>query len=88
MKLRENCSIREISGEKVIIIQGKEGIDLTKVIMLNETSEMIWKMFEGKDFMENEIVAFLIETFGIDEQTAKSDTKEWIKKLKKADLIN
>jgi hypothetical protein len=56
--------------------------------MLNETSEMIWKMFEGKDFMENEIVAFLIETFGIDEQTAKSDTKEWIEKLKKAGLIN
>ncbi len=88
MRLRDNCTIREISGEKVIIIQGKEGVDLTKVIMLNETSEMIWKTFAGKDFMQNEIVDFLIETYGIDAQTATADTNELVEKLKNAGLLS
>ena len=38
MKIRDEYKVREIAGEHVVIMQGRYGADMTKVISLNESS--------------------------------------------------
>ena len=35
MKIREEYKVREMAGEHVVIMQGRLGVDMTKIISLN-----------------------------------------------------
>ena len=38
MKIREEYKVREMAGEHVVIMQGRLGVDMTKIISLNAVS--------------------------------------------------
>ena len=42
--------MRSICGEQVIVAEGKENIDFSKIISMNETSAYLWEAVEGKEF--------------------------------------
>ena len=87
MKLRPNLTIREIAGEKMLVINGAAGVDLTKVVMLNSAAEFLWNSLQGKDFQNECAEDLLISKYGITKEEAKTDAGAWIKSMIKADLI-
>ena len=87
MKLRPNLTIREIAGEKMLVINGAAGVDLTKVVMLNSSAEFLWNSLQGKDFQNECAEDLLISKYGITKEQAKSDAGSWIKSMIKAGLI-
>lgn len=54
MKINSNYKLREIAGEKMVVIKGPIGADLTKVVMLNSSAELQWSSLQGKDFLRKE----------------------------------
>ena len=50
MKFKEGYKVRDIAGEHVVIMQGRFGSDMTRVIALNETSLLLWNELQGKEF--------------------------------------
>jgi len=42
MRIKKGLKIRNIAGEKVLIMQGQVGVDMTKVISFNNTAEWLW----------------------------------------------
>ena len=42
MKIRDQYKVREIAGEHVVIMQGRYGADMTRVISLNESALFLW----------------------------------------------
>lgn len=42
MKIREEYKVREMAGEHVVIMQGRLGVDMTKIISLNESALYLW----------------------------------------------
>lgn len=38
MRIKEEYKVREMAGEHIVVMQGRYGVDMTKVIALNETS--------------------------------------------------
>ena len=50
MRLRTGFVLREICGEKVLSAEGKDVIDFSKLVRLNDTSAYLWEALEGKDF--------------------------------------
>lgn len=87
MKLNDQYSVKEIAGEKVIILQGRHGADLTKLISLNPTAEFLWNVLSGKEFLVEDIAAALMQEYDIDETTAANDAKKWCNQLKELQLI-
>lgn len=87
MKLNDQYSVKEIAGEKVIILQGRHGADLTKLISLNPTAEFLWNVLSGKEFLVEDIAAALMQEYDIDETTAANDAKKWYNQLKELQLI-
>lgn len=50
MKISENFKVREMAGEHVIIMPGRCGADMTRILALNDSSLYLWEALGGKDF--------------------------------------
>ena len=87
MKIRDEYKVREIAGEHVVIMQGRYGADMTKVISLNESSLFLWNELAGREFETADAARLLAERYGIDEATALRDAEAWTKGLESCNLI-
>ena len=81
MQIKKGLEIRDIAGEKVLIMQGSLGVDMTRIISFNETAEWLWNAFSGKTFSLNDVSRLLVERFQIDAETAEADAKKWMDQL-------
>ena len=88
MRIKEEIKIKEIAGERVAIRQGSFGVDMTKIIAFNPTSEWLWNQLSGKDFTEDDIIGLLTKGFDLDKVTALQDAQKWIEQCVKAEIID
>ena len=49
MKAKKGFNLREICGEHILIAEGKENIDFTKIISMNESAAYLWNKLQDKD---------------------------------------
>ncbi len=87
MKIKDGFELRNICGENIIISQGKENINFTKIITLNESAAQIWNDIVGKEFTLEEMVQSLTTHYEVDPQTALIDCKELIEDWRKVGFI-
>ena len=82
MKAKKGFKLRDVCGEKIIVAEGKENIDFTKIISMNETAAYLWKNVEGKEFDSDTLMSLLINEYEVDDTTANKDAKniakQWI----------
>lgn len=75
MKIKKGFELRSICGENIIISLGKENINFTKVITLNESAADVWKALVGKEFTEADAVKVLLDIYEVTEEQASKDVK-------------
>lgn len=82
MKTKKGFVLRNVCGENIIVAEGKENIDFTKIISMNETAAYLWKNVEGKEFDSDTLMSLLINEYEVDDVTANKDAKniakQWI----------
>jgi len=88
MKLIPNLTLREIAGEKMLVLQGTGGIDLTKVVMLNSTAEYLWNALQEREFQNEDVEELLIQRYGIETNQAKNDAGVWIQSIIDSGLLS
>ena len=87
MRFKEGYKVRSMAGENVVIMQGKAGCDMTRIISLNDTSLLLWNALQDKEFEVADVVAVLTENYSVDVATAERDAKAWVEKLQECNLI-
>ena len=87
MKISEKYKVREMAGQHVVIIQGRNGADMTKIISLNESSLFLWNTFSGRDFEVADAADALVSQYGIDRELAEHDAMAWCDKLRECRLL-
>ncbi len=50
MKAKKGFNLRSICGERVIVAEGKENIDFSNIISMNEASAYLWDSIGEKEF--------------------------------------
>lgn len=50
MKIKQQYQVRNIAGENVVILQGRYGADLTRIITLNESALLMWNEIADREF--------------------------------------
>ena len=83
MKKKVGFKLRSICGEQVIVAEGKENIDFSKIISMNETSAYLWETVEGKEFTADTLAKLLTEQYNV----AFNDCLELIVKWEEAGII-
>lgn len=87
MKFKSGYKVRSMAGENVVIMQGKGGSDMTRIISLNDSSLLLWNELQGKEFEVADVAAILVEAYKIDSEMAERDAKAWVEKLAECGLV-
>jgi hypothetical protein len=69
MKAKKGFNLREICGEQIIVAEGRENIDFTNIISMNESSALLWRSVQDKEFTVDDLADILVENYMIDENT-------------------
>lgn len=76
MKIKQGFDLRDVCGERVIMAHGKENIDFSKIISLNETAAYLWNQVIGREFDEQTMVDLLTEAYEVEPSVAHADVKK------------
>lgn len=86
MKAKIGFNLRNICGEQVIVAEGKENIDFSNIISMNDASAYLWNAIQGKDFTVDDLVELLTQEYDVDEQTARKDAQAFANQWLEAEI--
>ena len=83
MKTKQGFHLRNVCGENVVVAEGIENIDFSKIISMNESAAYLWKKVDGQpSFTADDLARLLCEEYEVDEATAQTDAQtvamQWI----------
>lgn len=86
MKIKKGFVLRPVAGEYVVIATGEASKDFYGMVKLNETGADIWQALI-EECQEEEIVQRLVDKYEIDEDTALSSIRKFVKKMEQAGFM-
>lgn len=85
-KIKKGFMLRQVAGNYIVIGIGEEAVDFNGMVTINETGAFLWKMLEeGCD--KEDLLAALLKEYDIDEESAKADISDFLKKLYDGKLL-
>lgn len=86
MKFKQECVLREVAGEHIVIpVVGLEN-QFKGIMTLNETAVFIWKQIE-KEKEKEEIVAALLEEYDVEKEQAVRNVDNFCEQLEKLGIL-
>lgn len=86
MKIKEGYVMREVAGQAVVIAVGEASKSFHGMIQLNQTGKLIWEGVQ-KGLSDEKIAQQLVELYEIETEKALADTRNMIKKMREAGVI-
>ena len=87
MKAKKGFKLRDVCGEKIIVAEGIDNIDFSRIISMNESSAYLWKNIQEKTFTTDGLVKLLLDEYEVDEATARADVDQLVQKWLEAGII-
>lgn len=88
MKINKGFQLRDICGEKVIIAEGLENMNFSKLISLNESAAYIWEAISKmQSFDANTMEKLLLDEYDVKEDEAFTDANNLLTEWKAQGLI-
>lgn len=72
MKIKKGFIIRKVGGENIVVPIGAAAKDFHGMVKLNESGAFLWNFF-CKGHTTEEAVQAILETYDVDEKTARED---------------
>lgn len=83
MKLKDNLKLRKIGNKYMIVDASIANVNMVDVYTMNETAALLWKEFETKEFMPDDMADFLQQEYEVTLEQAQKDIEnlleEWIR---------
>lgn len=87
MKKKNGFNLRSVCGEKIIVAEGKENIDFSNIISMNETSAFLWEKVGNEPFTAESLAELLTGEYEVDYENALDDCKALVKQWNDAGII-
>ncbi len=87
MKTKKGFRLRNVCGENIIVAEGIDNIDFSRIISMNESSAFLWQKVEGKEFNEKNLVDYLTNEYEVNKDRAQKDVKVLIAKWLEAGIV-
>ena len=88
MKKKKGFNLRSVCGERIIVAEGKENIDFSNIISMNETSAFLWDRLGDEEFTVETLTEMLTEEYEVDYETALADCNVLAAQWKEAGIIS
>jgi len=87
MKLKPGFNLRDLCGEKILVAEGIENIDYSRIINLNETAAFLWEKLSQGPFELEDMVTLITGEYDVPADVALSDCRELISQWRMAELV-
>lgn len=87
MKLKKGYRLRSLGQEFILVAEGLDAVDFSRMISMNESAAFLWKEVEGKDFDAEMMTALLMDNYDITRETAQSDVAALLESWSAVGLI-
>ena len=87
MKFKNGYRLRSLGQEFILVAEGLDAVDFSRMISMNESAAFLWKEVEGKDFDAEMLTALLTDNYDIDRETAQNDVTALLESWSAAGLI-
>ena len=87
MKTRKGYTPRTLGKETILIAEGLEAVDFSRMISMNDSAAYLWKAVEDKDFDAETLVNLLIEEYDIAHEVAERDVTSLLQAWKEANIV-
>lgn len=87
MKVKDGYMMRQVAGNYIIVAVSDKAADFDGVVTLNEVGAFLWKQLE-QETNEEKLLAAMLETYDVDEATAKADLDRFLDKAKAHDFLD
>ena len=88
MKTKKGFNLRTVCGEHFIVAEGKENIDFSHIISMNDSSAYLWKEAQQlESFTIEDMTELLTKEYDVDKDRAENDVKELIQHWMDAGII-
>ena len=87
MKEKAGFKLQDVCGTFILIAEGKENMDFSNIISMNESSAFLWKNIQGKEFTCEDLVKLLTNEYEVDETTAAKDVAALVETWKEAGIL-
>ena len=87
MKTKKGFTLRNVCGENIIVGEGIENIDFSRIISMNESAAYLWQHVQGTEFNTDKLVELLLAEYDTDEATARRDAELLQQKWLEAGIV-
>lgn len=87
MRIKEECKVRTVAGEHLLLIQGVRGLQATRIIVLNDVGAWLFNRAKSSTFTQTELVNEIIDRYEVDLSTAFRDVQQWVNQLAEIGII-
>ena len=87
MKTKKGFKLRTVCGENIVVAEGIENIDFSRIISMNESSAYLWNNVQGKEFDADTLVKLILDEYDTDEATARRDIDQLLQKWLEAGIV-
>jgi hypothetical protein len=87
MRTKKGYTLRPLGTEYILVAEGLEVADASRMISMNSTAAFLWMEVEGKEFDAQTLVDLLIDNWDISRETAAKDVDVLLASWKKADVV-
>jgi hypothetical protein len=87
MKTRKGYTLRSLGKEYILVADGFEAVDFSRMISMNESAAFLWKEVEDKEFDAEMLTNLLTDNYDIDRETAQNDVATMLKSWSEAGII-
>lgn len=79
MRIKDGYLMRQVAGSYIVVAVSDKAADFDGVVTLNEVGADLWRLLE-KDITKEALLAALLESYDVDEATAKADLDAFLEK--------
>lgn len=87
MRTKKGFILRDVCGEKIVVAEGKENIDFTNIISMNESAAFLWEKVKDTDFDVDTLKTLLCSEYDVEEATALADLQTIINQWVEAGVV-
>mgnify|MGYP002625377965 CR=1 FL=1 len=88
MKTKKGFKLRTVCGENIIVAEGIDNIDFSRIISMNESAAFLWQNVQDRDFTADDLVKLLLDEYEVEEATARRDVQQLLDKWLDAGIIS
>ncbi len=88
MKKNASYKMNSVCGEKFLMAEGLENVNVDQLVTMNETAAFLWDAMGDGEFTIDELVAKLTAEYEVSADEAKANIEDYINKLIAQGIVN